>query len=151
MTIQSSPSSAVNLWLSGVASITFSFISNSNSIFSRFLFHFEQLKFVIYVLHVVQARDSYGINEFCNLFHIEIIWVAAIFLKQTTRFQSWSFNHLLHLAGLSKNAPPRDYSLESSESARIFSAFTSISIIAAIFGNGILPEIQVNHNFCFIF
>lgn len=45
-------------------------------------------------------------------------------------------------AGLSKNAPPRDYSLESSESARIFSAFTSISIIAAIFGNGILPEIQ---------
>ncbi|KAK3434184.1 hypothetical protein EUGRSUZ_D01712 [Eucalyptus grandis] len=45
-------------------------------------------------------------------------------------------------AGLSKNAPPRDYSLESSESARIFSAFTSISIIAANFGNGILPEIQ---------
>lgn len=46
-------------------------------------------------------------------------------------------------AGLSKNAPPRDYSLESSKSARVFSAFTSISIIAAIFGNGILPEIQV--------
>lgn len=45
--------------------------------------------------------------------------------------------------GLSKNAPQRDYSLESSESARTFSAFTSISIIAAIFGNGILPEIQV--------
>ncbi|ESR52625.1 hypothetical protein CICLE_v10020104mg [Citrus x clementina] len=45
-------------------------------------------------------------------------------------------------AGFSKNAPPKDYSLESSKSARIFSAFTSISIIAAIFGNGILPEIQ---------
>ncbi|KAJ9173704.1 hypothetical protein P3X46_016814 [Hevea brasiliensis] len=45
-------------------------------------------------------------------------------------------------AGLAKNAPQRDYSLESSESARVFSAFTSISIIAAIFGNGILPEIQ---------
>ncbi|KAK6137301.1 hypothetical protein DH2020_028954 [Rehmannia glutinosa] len=45
-------------------------------------------------------------------------------------------------AGTSKNPPPRDYSLESSESSRIFSAFTSISIIAAIFGNGILPEIQ---------
>ncbi|CAK9163043.1 unnamed protein product [Ilex paraguariensis] len=45
-------------------------------------------------------------------------------------------------AGTSKNAPPRDYSLETSESSRIFSAFTSISIIAAIFGNGILPEIQ---------
>ncbi|XVF53040.1 hypothetical protein PTKIN_Ptkin05aG0067400 [Pterospermum kingtungense] len=37
---------------------------------------------------------------------------------------------------------PRDYSLEPSSSSRVFSAFTSISIIAAIFGNGILPEIQ---------
>ena len=46
-------------------------------------------------------------------------------------------------AGTSKNAPPRDYSLESSDSSKLFSAFTSISIIAAIFGNGILPEIQV--------
>ncbi|CAK9143190.1 unnamed protein product [Ilex paraguariensis] len=45
-------------------------------------------------------------------------------------------------AGTSKNAPPRDYSLETSELSRTFSAFTSISIIAAIFGNGILPEIQ---------
>ncbi|KAG8661942.1 hypothetical protein MANES_01G045500v8 [Manihot esculenta] len=45
-------------------------------------------------------------------------------------------------AGLSKSAPKKDYTLESSESARVFNAFTSISIIAAIFGNGILPEIQ---------
>ncbi|GMY30497.1 probable GABA transporter 2 [Fagus crenata] len=45
-------------------------------------------------------------------------------------------------AGTSKHAPPRDYSLESKISSRVFSAFTSISIIAAIFGNGILPEIQ---------
>lgn len=45
-------------------------------------------------------------------------------------------------AGTSKNAPPRDYSLESSSSSRAFSAFSSISILAAIFGNGILPEIQ---------
>ncbi|KAK2966492.1 hypothetical protein RJ640_019021 [Escallonia rubra] len=45
-------------------------------------------------------------------------------------------------AGNMKNAPPRDYSLETAEASRIFSAFTSISIIAAIFGNGILPEIQ---------
>ncbi|WZY89177.1 LOW QUALITY PROTEIN: hypothetical protein YC2023_045912 [Brassica napus] len=53
--------------------------------------------------------------------------------------------------GLSKHAPKREYSLEPSDSGRVFSAFTSISIIAAIFGNGILPEIQVkyaenNHN-----
>ncbi|KAJ1386071.1 Amino acid transporter, transmembrane domain [Sesbania bispinosa] len=45
-------------------------------------------------------------------------------------------------AGTSKKPPPRDYSLEPKESARAFSAFTSISILAAIFGNGILPEIQ---------
>ncbi|CAI0408637.1 unnamed protein product [Linum tenue] len=45
-------------------------------------------------------------------------------------------------AGMSKHAPSRDYSLESAPSHRVFSAFTSISIIASIFGNGILPEIQ---------
>ncbi|CAJ1927381.1 unnamed protein product [Sphenostylis stenocarpa] len=44
--------------------------------------------------------------------------------------------------GTSKNAPPRDYSLEHNKPSRAFSAFTSISILAAIFGNGILPEIQ---------
>ncbi|KAK6935499.1 hypothetical protein RJ641_035654, partial [Dillenia turbinata] len=45
-------------------------------------------------------------------------------------------------AGLSKKAPPRDNSLEPKEAARVFIAFTSISITAAIYGNGILPEIQ---------
>jgi len=60
------------------------------------------------------------------------------------------FTPCICFVGLSKNAPPRDYSLESSESARVFSAFTSISIIAAIFGNGILPEIQVNFSSYFI-
>ncbi|KAE9614081.1 putative amino acid transporter, transmembrane domain-containing protein [Lupinus albus] len=45
-------------------------------------------------------------------------------------------------AGASKNAPPKNYSLESKDSARVFSAFTAISIIASIYGNGILPEIQ---------
>ncbi|KAL2342690.1 hypothetical protein Fmac_003975 [Flemingia macrophylla] len=45
-------------------------------------------------------------------------------------------------AGTSKNAPTRDYSLEPKKSERVFSAFTSLSILAAIFGNGILPEIQ---------
>ncbi|KAL3498971.1 hypothetical protein ACH5RR_041703 [Cinchona calisaya] len=45
-------------------------------------------------------------------------------------------------AGTSKNAPPRDYSLEGSTISRTLTAFTSISIMAAIYGNGILPEIQ---------
>ncbi|XP_023549801.1 probable GABA transporter 2 [Cucurbita pepo subsp. pepo] len=46
------------------------------------------------------------------------------------------------LAGTSDNVPLKGYSLESTLSARLFTAFTSISIFAAIFGNGILPEIQ---------
>lgn len=45
-------------------------------------------------------------------------------------------------AGSSKTAPPKDYSLNPKKSTRAFDAFTSISIIAAIFGNGIFPEIQ---------
>lgn len=47
-------------------------------------------------------------------------------------------------AGTSDNVPLKGYSLESTLSARLFTAFTSISIFAAIFGNGILPEIQVS-------
>ncbi|MCL7029546.1 hypothetical protein MKW94_003339 [Papaver nudicaule] len=45
-------------------------------------------------------------------------------------------------AGSSKNAPPKDYSLDPKQSTRTFDAFTSVSIIASIFGNGIFPEIQ---------
>ncbi|PKI35435.1 hypothetical protein CRG98_044178 [Punica granatum] len=89
---------------------------------------------------------------------IAMVTVVMIVLSQLPTFHSLRHINLASLflslgytflvvgacirAGLSKNAPPRDYSLESSESARVFSAFTSISIIAAIFGNGILPEIQ---------
>lgn len=43
---------------------------------------------------------------------------------------------------LSGKGPKRDYSLNPSKSVKTFDAFTSISILAAIFGNGILPEIQ---------
>ncbi|KAK4748685.1 hypothetical protein SAY87_015271 [Trapa incisa] len=89
---------------------------------------------------------------------IGMVTVVMIVLSQLPTFHSLRHINLASLflsigytflvvgacigAGLSNNAPQRDYSLESSESARIFSAFTSISIIAAIFGNGILPEIQ---------
>lgn len=89
---------------------------------------------------------------------IAMVTVVMIVLSQLPTFHSLRHINLVSLllslgytflvvgacvnAGLSKNAPPKDYSLESSKSARIFSAFTSISIIAAIFGNGILPEIQ---------
>ncbi|KAJ6703473.1 hypothetical protein OIU85_029422 [Salix viminalis] len=73
---------------------------------------------------------------FHSLRHINL---ASLFLS--LGYTSIVVGACIH-AGLSKNAPSRDYSLESSGSARVFSAFTSISIIAAIFGNGILPEIQ---------
>nr|KJB19027.1 hypothetical protein B456_003G081400 [Gossypium raimondii] len=89
---------------------------------------------------------------------IEMVTVVMIVLSQLPSFHSLRHINFASLllclgytflmvgacinAGLSKNAPPRDYSLEPSGSSRVFSAFTSISIIAAIFGNGILPEIQ---------
>ncbi|KAJ4823730.1 hypothetical protein Tsubulata_046994 [Turnera subulata] len=89
---------------------------------------------------------------------IAMVTAAMIFLSQLPSFHSLRHINMVSLllslgytflvvgacirAGLSKNAPRRDYSLESSESARVFSAFTSISVLAAIFGNGILPEIQ---------
>ncbi|XP_073051084.1 probable GABA transporter 2 [Primulina eburnea] len=94
-----------------------------------------------------------------KLFHfIAIVTVVMILLSQFPSFHSLRHINLGSLllsfgytflvvgacinAGTSKNAPPKDYSLESSELSRVFSAFTSISIIAAIYGNGILPEIQ---------
>lgn len=89
---------------------------------------------------------------------IAMVTVVMIFLSQLPTFHSLRHINLVSLflslgytalvvaacinAGKSENAPPRDYSLESSDTARVLSAFTSISIIAAIFGNGILPEIQ---------
>ncbi|KAE8781443.1 putative GABA transporter 2 [Hordeum vulgare] len=45
-------------------------------------------------------------------------------------------------AGMSSNAPVKDYSLSPSKSGKMYDAFLSISILATVFGNGILPEIQ---------
>ncbi|KAL8543457.1 hypothetical protein ACS0TY_004120 [Phlomoides rotata] len=94
-----------------------------------------------------------------KLYHfIAMVTVVMICLSQFPSFHSLRYINFVSLllslgytflvvgacinAGVSRNAPSRDYSLESSGSSRIFSAFTSISIMAAIFGNGILPEIQ---------
>ncbi|XP_021757632.1 probable GABA transporter 2 [Chenopodium quinoa] len=89
---------------------------------------------------------------------IMMVTVVFIVLSQLPSFHSLRYINLgslvlslgytvlvvsacLYLA-TSKKAPPRDYSLDSSKAVSIFNAFNSISIIAAIFGNGILPEIQ---------
>jgi amino acid permease len=45
-------------------------------------------------------------------------------------------------AGLSRDAPAKDYSLSTSRSERTFTAFLSVSILTSVFGNSILPEIQ---------
>jgi hypothetical protein len=49
----------------------------------------------------------------------------------------------ISLAGNSKNAPPKDYSINGAMQNRVFGAFNAISIIATTYGNGIIPEIQV--------
>ncbi|XP_059643421.1 probable GABA transporter 2 [Cornus florida] len=89
---------------------------------------------------------------------IAMVTVIMIVLSQLPTFHSLRHINMVSLllclgytslvvsaciyAGTSNNAPKKDYSLETSDSARVFSAFTSISIMASIFGNGILPEIQ---------
>ncbi|RCV33146.1 hypothetical protein SETIT_7G058900v2 [Setaria italica] len=45
-------------------------------------------------------------------------------------------------AGLSRDAPAKDYSLSTSRSEKTFTAFLSVSILTSVFGNSILPEIQ---------
>uniref|UniRef100_A0A803PNW6 Amino acid transporter transmembrane domain-containing protein n=3 Tax=Cannabis sativa TaxID=3483 RepID=A0A803PNW6_CANSA len=103
--------------------------------------------------------DELSPNGSLKLYHfIAMVTVVMIFLSQLPTFHSLRHINLGSLllslgysflvvgacvnAGTSGTAPPKDYSLESSKSARVFSAFSSISILAAIFGNGILPEIQ---------
>ncbi|KAJ6388542.1 hypothetical protein OIU77_026993 [Salix suchowensis] len=96
--------------------------------------------FVIFIQTAINTGVGIGAillaGECLQIMHINL---ASLFLS--LGYTSIVVGACIH-AGLSKNAPSRDYSLESSGSARVFSAFTSISIIAAIFGNGILPEIQ---------
>lgn len=91
-----------------------------------------------------------------KLYHfIIIVAVVLAFLSQLPSFHSLRHINLVSLllslgytilvsaacirAGLSKNAPAKDYSLSSSKSEQTFNAFLSISILASVFGNGILP------------
>ncbi|KAL4015543.1 hypothetical protein IC575_023129 [Cucumis melo] len=46
------------------------------------------------------------------------------------------------ILGYSKNAPPRDYSLQGSPVSQLFNAFNGISVIATTYACGMLPEIQ---------
>ncbi|XP_058096081.1 probable GABA transporter 2 [Magnolia sinica] len=89
---------------------------------------------------------------------IAMVTVVMILLSQLPSFHSLRYISLASLllslgysslvviacirAGYSRNAPPKDYSLEPKKSIRMFDAFASISILASLLGNGILPEIQ---------
>ncbi|BAS73210.1 Os01g0621200 [Oryza sativa Japonica Group] len=94
-----------------------------------------------------------------KLYHfIIIVAVALAFLSQLPSFHSLRHINFASLllslgytilvsaacigAGLSKDAPGKDYTLSSSKSEQTFNAFLSISILASVYGNGILPEIQ---------
>ncbi|CAA6665880.1 unnamed protein product [Spirodela intermedia] len=89
---------------------------------------------------------------------IGMVTVVMILLSQLPSFHSLRYINLGSLllslgytslvvagsimAGYSGKAPRKDFSLDDSKSTRTFNIFTSISILASIFGNGILPEIQ---------
>ncbi|KAJ7520903.1 hypothetical protein O6H91_19G028700 [Diphasiastrum complanatum] len=94
-----------------------------------------------------------------QLYHFVIMAGAAmLLLSQLPSFHSLRHINLVSLitclgystcvvsgaiyTGHSKNAPKRDYSLSSSPSIKLFNAFSSLSIIATTYGNGIIPEIQ---------
>lgn len=43
-----------------------------------------------------------------------------------------------------KDAPPRHYSVQGSDTDKLFGVFNGISIIATTYASGIIPEIQVS-------
>ncbi|XP_039115723.1 probable GABA transporter 2 isoform X2 [Dioscorea cayenensis subsp. rotundata] len=85
---------------------------------------------------ILLAADCLQLPSFHSLRHINLASLLMI-IGYAVVVVAGCLN-----AGFSKNPPPRKYSLDSSKSNRSFNAFTSISILASIFGNGILPEIQ---------
>lgn len=56
-------------------------------------------------------------------------------------------NHNPHyiLAGNSSQAPEKDYSVVGTPASKVFGVFDSLAIITTTFGNGIIPEIQVQY------
>lgn len=77
------------------------------------------------------------IPSFHSLRHISLVsLVLALAYSACTTAGS------VHI-GNSKNAPPKDYSIDGIMQNRVLGAFSAISIIATTYGNGIIPEIQV--------
>ena len=103
--------------------------------------------------------ESLAPNGTLKLYHFIIIVAVVLSLfSQMPSFHSLRYINLGSLvlafgytilvsgacirAGMMSNAPVKDYSLSPSKSGKMYDAFLSISILATVFGNGILPEIQ---------
>ncbi|KAJ7192862.1 hypothetical protein O6H91_Y519600 [Diphasiastrum complanatum] len=102
---------------------------------------------------------QYYPNGSLQLYHFIIISGAAMFfLSQLPSFHSLRYMNLISLitclgysicivsgaifTGHSKQAPKRDYSIPYGPASKFFNVFTSFSLIATNYGNGIIPEIQ---------
>ncbi|XP_078169016.1 putative GABA transporter 2 [Carex rostrata] len=93
------------------------------------LYHF--IIIVTFVLIILSQLPSFHSLRYINFASL-LLCFAYTFLVVIGCFR----------AGASRDAPPKDYSLSSSKFNRAMNAFSSIAILAAAFGNGILPEIQ---------
>ncbi|XP_075646909.1 GABA transporter 1-like [Castanea sativa] len=110
----------------------------------------QSLKF-IYLLH--NPNGTMKLYQFISIFGVLIL-----FLAQIPSFHSLRHINLVSLTlclafsacvtagsihvGYSKNAPTRDYSLNSSGVNRVFGGVNAVSIIATTYACGIIPEIQ---------
>ncbi|KAF6173009.1 hypothetical protein GIB67_006385 [Kingdonia uniflora] len=101
---------------------------------------------MFYFVIFIQTAINTGVSIGAILLAAECLEVLLSYINMASLFLSLGYTYLVVggciNAGYSKSAPKRDYSLDPTQSTRAFDAFTSISILAAIFGNGILPEIQ---------
>ncbi|KAK7848739.1 gaba transporter 1 [Quercus suber] len=105
----------------------------------------------IYLLH--NPNGTMKLYQFISIFGVLIL-----FLAQIPSFHSLRHINLVSLTlclafsacvtagtihvGYSKNAPTRDYSLNSSGVNRVFGGVNAVSIIATTYACGIIPEIQ---------
>ncbi|KAL3581316.1 hypothetical protein D5086_015648 [Populus alba] len=110
----------------------------------------QSLKF-IYLLST--PKGSMQLYEFVSIFGILMLVLAQIPSFHSLRhislvslvlalaYSACTTAGSVHI-GNSKNAPPKDYSINGAMQNRVFGAFNAISIIATTYGNGIIPEIQ---------
>eukprot|EP00253_Pinus_taeda_P000834 PITA_00834 len=120
------------------------------SVIGSILFGGQSLKFIYLIYH---PNGDMKLYEFIILFGI-----VMLFLSQMPSFHSLRHMNLLSLimgllyslcvvggsihAGHSKLNPEKDYSDTGSDASKVFKVFNSIAMIATIYGNGIIPEIQ---------